>query len=70
VYNRRKQGPGCRLASEIPVDELRAVLDRCAWDVVAAARLLAVSPVELKAMLGPLRGVLDATVEPPADDED
>jgi len=43
VYRRLKTARRCRLATDVPVDELAAALDECAGDLVATARRLAVS---------------------------
>ncbi|KGE03013.1 Sigma-54-dependent transcriptional activator [Pseudohaliea rubra DSM 19751] len=51
VYRRLREIPGCRLAGDIPVDELQAALDAAGGDVAAAARALCVSHAGLRARL-------------------
>ena len=60
LYRRRRGVPGCRLADEVPVVELRAVLARCDGDTAAAARCLVVSLPGLRARLRREHNAVDA----------
>ncbi len=51
VYRRVRELPGCRLAGDIPRDELQAALEASGGDVAAAARTLCVSHAGLRARL-------------------
>jgi two-component system nitrogen regulation response regulator GlnG len=51
VYRRLKSLHGCRIASEVPLGELLAVLDECRGDLAATARRLEVSAAGLQARL-------------------
>jgi two-component system nitrogen regulation response regulator GlnG len=51
VYRRVREMPGCRLAGDIPRDELQAALEEAGGDVAAAARTLCVSHAGLRARL-------------------
>jgi two-component system nitrogen regulation response regulator GlnG len=51
VYRRVRELSGCRLAGDIPRDELQAALDAAGGDVAAAARTLCVSHAGLRARL-------------------
>jgi two-component system nitrogen regulation response regulator GlnG len=51
VYRRVREVPGCRLAGDIPRQELHAALDAAGGDVAAAARALCVSHAGLRARL-------------------
>ncbi|HKK22646.1 MAG TPA: sigma-54-dependent Fis family transcriptional regulator, partial [Pseudohaliea sp.] len=51
VYRRVKETPGCRLAGDIPREELQAALAAATGDLAAAARQLCVSQAGLRARL-------------------
>lgn len=51
IYRRVKSSPSCRLANDVPLEELRATLDECRGDLASTARQLGISRRALAARL-------------------
>lgn len=72
IYRRLKDIPECRLAADVPLGELLAVLDACRGDLSSTAERLAVSRRGLEARLRAtgVRSAAAAPVTDPAADAD
>jgi two-component system nitrogen regulation response regulator GlnG len=70
IYRRLKGIPECRLAADVPLGELLAVLDACRGDLASTAKRLAVSQRGLEARLRAtgVRSAADARVKDRATD--
>ena len=51
IYRRVKSSPSCRLANDVPLEELLATLDECRGDLASTARQLGISRRALAARL-------------------
>ena len=51
IYRRVKSSPSCRLANDVPLEELRATLNECRGDLASTARQLGISRRALAARL-------------------
>lgn len=51
IYRRVKSSPSCRLANDVPLEELLAALDECRGDLASTARQLGISRRALAARL-------------------